>query len=52
MLQATGDARYAEIMELSWYNSILAGVQLDGSKWSYTNPLRWHGKEHELWSHD
>lgn len=52
MLQATGDPRYAEIMELSWYNSILAGVQLDGSKWSYTNPLRWHGEEHELWSHD
>ena len=52
MLQATGDARYAEIMELSWYNSILAGVQLDGSKWSYTNPLRWQGEEHELWGHD
>ena len=52
MLQATGDAKYAEIMELSWYNSILSGVQLDGSKWSYTNPLRWHGEEHELWSHD
>jgi DUF1680 family protein len=52
MLQATGDPKYAEIMELSWYNSILAGVELDGSKWSYTNPLRWHGQEHELWSHD
>ncbi len=52
MLQATGDARYADIMELSWYNSILSGVELDGSKWSYTNPLRWHGEEHELWSHD
>jgi DUF1680 family protein len=52
MLQATGDPRYAEIMELSWYNSILSGVELDGSKWSYTNPLRWHGEEHELWSHD
>lgn len=52
MLQITGDPRYAEIMELSWYNSILTGVQLDGSKWSYTNPLRWHGEEHELWSHD
>lgn len=52
MLQATGDPRYAEVMELSWYNSILTGVELDGSKWSYTNPLRWHGEEHELWSHD
>lgn len=52
MLQATGDARYAEIMELSWYNSILSGVELDGSKWSYTNPLRWYGEDHELWSHD
>lgn len=52
MLQATGDPKYAEIMELSWYNSILTGVQLDGSLWSYTNPLRWHGEDHELWSHD
>jgi DUF1680 family protein len=52
MLQVTGDPKYAEIMELSWYNSILSGVQIDGSKWSYTNPLRWHGEEHELWSHD
>jgi len=52
MLQATGEARCAEIMELSWYNSILADVELDGSRWSYTNPLRWHGKEHELWSYD
>ncbi|MCF7849856.1 MAG: glycoside hydrolase family 127 protein [Kiritimatiellales bacterium] len=52
MLQVTGDARYAEIMELSWYNSILSGVQLAGDQWSYTNPLRWHGKEHELWSLD
>ncbi len=52
MLQATGEARYAEIMELSWYNSILPGIELDGSKWSYTNPLRWHGEQHELWSHD
>jgi DUF1680 family protein len=52
MLQATGDPRYAEIMELSWYNAILSGMELDGASWSYTNPLRWHGAEHELWSHD
>lgn len=52
MLQATGNPKYADIMELSWYNSILTGVALDGNSWSYTNPLRWYAEDHELWSHD
>lgn len=52
MLQATGNPCYADIMELSWYNSMLAGMEVDGDHWSYTNPLRWHGAKHELWSHD
>ena len=40
MLQATGDAKYADIMENCLYNSILSGISLDGEKYFYTNPLR------------
>jgi DUF1680 family protein len=39
MLQITGDAKYADIMELALYNSILAAVDLPGKKYFYTNPL-------------
>jgi hypothetical protein len=39
MLELTGDARYADIVELALYNSILSGVSLDGSRFFYTNPL-------------
>ncbi len=39
MLQITGDADYAEVMETVLYNSLLAGVSLDGKGYFYTNPL-------------
>ena len=39
MLLITGDVRYADIMELTMYNSLLAGVSLDGKGYFYTNPL-------------
>lgn len=39
MLLATGDARFADIMEMTMYNSLLAGVSLDGKGYFYTNPL-------------
>ena len=39
MLQLTANAKYAEIMELNLYNSILSGVSIDGNKYFYTNPL-------------
>jgi DUF1680 family protein len=48
MLQASGEACYADIMELNWFNSILSGVELDGIGWSYANPLRWHAEDHEV----
>ena len=48
MLQASGEERFADIMELNWFNSILSGVEVDGVGWSYANPLRWHGHEHEV----
>lgn len=39
MLQLTGEARYADIVELALYNSVLSGVSLDGTSFFYTNPL-------------
>ena len=39
MLQLTGDAKYADVLELSLYNSVLSGISLDGNKFFYTNPL-------------
>ena len=39
MLQITGDAKYADIMELTLYNGMLSGISLDGTKFFYTNPL-------------
>lgn len=40
MLEATGEAKYADIVETCLYNSILTGISLDGTKYLYTNPLR------------
>ena len=40
MLEATGDAKYADIVETALYNSVLSGISLDGKKYFYTNPLR------------
>lgn len=39
MLLITGDAKYADIMELALYNSVLSGVSLAGDGFLYTNPL-------------
>ena len=39
MLQVSGDAKYADVMELALYNSILSGISLDGNSFFYTNPL-------------
>jgi uncharacterized protein len=39
MLQLTGDAKYADVLETALYNSVLSGISLDGTKFFYTNPL-------------
>ncbi|MEN0056565.1 MAG: glycoside hydrolase family 127 protein [Mucilaginibacter sp.] len=39
MLQVTGDAKYADVMELALYNSVLSGISLSGRNFLYTNPL-------------
>jgi DUF1680 family protein len=40
MLLATGESHFADILELSLYNSVLSGTDLGGTKFNYTNPLR------------
>lgn len=40
MLEAEGNAQYADLVETCLYNSILPGISLDGTKYLYTNPLR------------
>jgi Uncharacterized protein conserved in bacteria len=39
MLLLTADVKYADVMELALYNSILSGVSLNGNNFFYTNPL-------------
>lgn len=39
MLLLTGDAKYADVMELALYNSVLSGISLNGKNFLYTNPL-------------
>jgi DUF1680 family protein len=52
MLGLTSEAKYADLMERVLYNSMLSAVSIEGTHFFYTNPLRWHGSEHELLSHD
>ncbi|WP_066288278.1 glycoside hydrolase family 127 protein [Arthrobacter sp. B6] len=40
MLALTGTAAYADVIERIAYNSLLASISLDGSRYFYTNPLR------------
>lgn len=39
MSRITGDARYMDTAELALYNTVLAGVALDGKSFFYVNPL-------------
>ncbi|HEY0679522.1 MAG TPA: beta-L-arabinofuranosidase domain-containing protein, partial [Chitinophagaceae bacterium] len=39
MLLLTGHAKYADVMELALYNSVLSGISLNGKNFLYTNPL-------------
>ena len=51
MLQLTGEGRFADILELVLYNSLLCGISLDGKKFFYTNPMRvLNDQPHLRWS--
>jgi DUF1680 family protein len=39
MLLVTGEPRYADLLERTLYNGVLAGLALDGGGYSYVNPL-------------
>lgn len=43
MLALTGDARYADVLELALYNGVLSGLSLDGKEYFYDNPLESDG---------
>ncbi|RKR12193.1 hypothetical protein CLV91_2318 [Maribacter vaceletii] len=40
MFLLNGESRFADIMELVFYNSALSGIDLKGENFFYTNPLR------------
>jgi DUF1680 family protein len=48
MLLATGQARYADLIERTLYNAILAGVSLSGERYFYVNPLASDGAAEHL----
>ncbi|MEL1239990.1 aceric acid hydrolase [Flavobacterium flavipallidum] len=39
MFQLTADAKYTDVLELALYNSVLSGMNLEGNKFCYNNPL-------------
>lgn len=39
MLAMTPNSKYADVMELSLYNTVLSGMALDGKSFFYVNPL-------------
>ncbi len=47
MLMLTGDAKYADWAERMMYNTLNSGVDLQGEKWFYCNPVSWDGTEGE-----
>jgi hypothetical protein len=40
MFEATGEARYVDVMELALYNAMLSSISLEGTNYFYVNPLR------------
>ncbi len=39
MLENDVDRKYSDVMEKAFYNTVLAGMQLDGKRFFYVNPL-------------
>lgn len=50
MFQATGDAKYIDVLERALYNGVISGVSLSGDKFFYDNPLESSGQhERQAW---
>ncbi len=45
MLLATGESRYADLLEQTLYNGFLSGISLDGQRYFYVNPLMSRGPD-------
>lgn len=41
LLLATGESRFADLIERTALNAVLAGLSLDGRHFFYSNPLQW-----------
>jgi DUF1680 family protein len=50
LLLATGEARYADLVERTLYNGFLAGVSLDGRSFFYVNPLQLRAAHQRPWN--
>jgi DUF1680 family protein len=50
LLLATGQARYADLIERTLYNGFLAGVSLDGRSFFYVNPLQLRADHRRPWN--
>jgi len=48
MLKITSHSKYVDALEHIMYNGGLSGQSIDGTRFRYTNPQRWYGKEHNL----
>jgi DUF1680 family protein len=48
MLMATGESRFADLIERTLYNAVLAGVSLAGDRYFYVNPLASNGEPEHL----
>jgi len=44
MLLATGECRFADLMEWTLYNGVISGISLDGRSFFYPNPLMSRGR--------
>jgi uncharacterized protein len=51
MLGLTGQAKYADIMELVLHNSAMVGISVDGKRYFYANPLRMNRGQREYSDH-
>ncbi|WP_086932554.1 glycoside hydrolase family 127 protein [Agarilytica rhodophyticola] len=51
MLGITGEAKYADIIELVLYNGAMVGISSDGKKYFYANPLRMNHGQREYSDH-